>query len=75
MPIRELYHSWNRFVNRLRPEERVTRKRNFVWLLVGLYQSRSVHLSKIAEKIPGLSCLPSRVRRIQRFLENRAVRV
>jgi len=53
----------------------VTRKRNFVWLLVGLYQSRSVHLSKIAEKIPGLSCLPSRVRRIQRFLENRAVRV
>lgn len=75
MPIRELYHSWNRFVNRLRPEERVTRKRNFVWLLVGLYQCRSVHLSKIAEKIPGLTCLPSRVRRIQRFLENRAVRV
>lgn len=53
----------------------MTRKRNFIWLLVGLYQSRSVHLSKIAEKIPGLSCLPSRVRRIQRFLENRAVRV
>ena len=75
MPIRELYHNWNQFVNRLRPAERVTRKRNFVWLLVGLYQSRSVHLSKIAEKIPGLTCLPSRVRRIQRFLENRAVRV
>lgn len=75
MPIRELYHTWKCFVNRLRPDERVTRKRNFIWLLVGLYQSRSVHLSKIAEKIPGLTCLPSRVRRIQRFLENRAVRV
>lgn len=75
MPIKELYHTWKDFVNKLRPEERVTRKQNFIWLLVGLYQSRSVHLSKIAEKIPGLTYLPSRVRRIQRFLENRAVHV
>jgi Transposase DDE domain len=75
MPIKELYHSWNRFVNRLHPKERVTRKQNFIWLLVGLYQSRSVHLSKIAEKIPGLTYLPSRVRRLQRFLGNRAIRV
>jgi hypothetical protein len=75
MPTKELYHIWNQFVNQLQPAERVTRKRNFIWLLVGLYQSRSVHLSKIAEKIPGLICLPSRVRRLQRFLENRAMHV
>lgn len=75
MPIKELYHTCKQLISHLRPDERVTRKRNFIWLLVGLYRSRCVHLAKIAEKIPGLTYLPSRVRRIQRFLENRAIRV
>jgi hypothetical protein len=75
MPIKELYHTCNQLISHLRPDERVTRKRNFIWLLVGLYRSRSVHLAKIAEKIPGLTYLPSRVRRIQRFLDNHAIRV
>jgi hypothetical protein len=59
----------------LRPDERVTRIRNFSWLLSGLYKSRSVHLSKIAEKIPGTACLPRLTRRIRRLLDNPAVRV
>lgn len=75
MPTQELYHTWNNLISFLLPGERISRKRNLVSLLTGLYQSRSVHLSKIAEKIPGLACLPSRVRRLQRFLENPAVRV
>jgi hypothetical protein len=75
MPTQELYHIWNKLVSWLLPGERITRKRNLVDLLIGVYQSRSVHLSKIAEKIPGLACLPSRVRRLQRFLENPAIRV
>lgn len=75
MPIKELYHTWINLISKLRPDERVTRIRSFVWLLAGLYQSRSVHLSKIAEKVPGLAYLPSKVRRIQRVLTNPAIRV
>jgi hypothetical protein len=75
MPIKELYHTWNKLINELRPNERITRKRNFIWLLAGVYQSRSVHTSKIAEKVPGMACLPSKTRRIQRLLSNPAIRV
>jgi hypothetical protein len=71
----ELYHNWIQKINQIRPQERITRVRNFTWLLVGLYQSRSVHLSKIAEKIPSAACLPSLTRRIRRFLNNPAIRV
>jgi hypothetical protein len=59
----------------LRPDERVTRIRNFSWLLVGLYESRSVHLSKVADKIPGTACLPSVTRRMRRLLNNPAIQV
>jgi hypothetical protein len=75
MPIPELYHTCRRMLRKLRPDERVTRIRNFSWLLVGLYESRSVHLSKVAEKIPGAACLPSLTRRIRRLLDNPAIRV
>ena len=75
MPIKELYHTWNKLISGLRPNERITRKRNFIWMLVGLYQSRSVHTSKIAEKVPGVARLPSKTRRIQRLLTNPAIRV
>jgi hypothetical protein len=48
---------------------------NFVWLLVGIHQSRSVTLSKIAGKVPGEAKLLSTVRRLGRFLSNPALRV
>jgi len=75
MPIKELYHNWKQKLSELRPQERTTRIRNFAWLLVGLYQSRSVHQSKIAAKIPGLTVLPSRTRRLGRLLDNRSIKV
>jgi hypothetical protein len=75
MPIKELYHTLNKLIEHLRPAERVTRKRNMVFLLAGVYQSRAVHLSKVAEKVPGLACLTSKTRRIQRLLTNPAIRV
>lgn len=75
MPINKLYHTWNMRIRQLRPTERLTRIRNFTWLLVGIYQCRSVHLSKIAEKIPGTATLPSITRRLSRFLDNPFVRV
>lgn len=75
MPIGELYHTCRQMLRGLRPTERITRIHNFSWLLVGLYASRSVHLSKVAEKIPGMACLPSLTRRMRRLLDNPAIRV
>ena len=75
MPINKLYHTWNMRIRQLQTTKRITRIRNFTWLIVGIYQSRSVHLSKVAEKIPGTAKLPSITRRLSRFLDNPAIRV
>jgi hypothetical protein len=50
--------------------ERKTRIRNFTWLIVGIYQSRSINLSRIAGKIPGSAKLVSFTRRLSRLLSN-----
>jgi hypothetical protein len=75
MPINNLYHTWNMRIKQLRPTERITRIRNFTWLLVGIHQSRSVNLSRIAGKIPGEAKLLSLVQRLSRFLANPAIEV
>ena len=75
MSINHLYHTWLSQIRQLRPGERITRLRSFTWLLVGIYQSKSVHLSKAAMKIPGAAILPSITRRLSRFLDNPAVHV
>jgi len=75
MPINHQYHTWFRRIRELRPKQRVTQVRNFVWLLVGIHQSRSVTLSRIAGKIPGQAKLLSTVRRLGRFLGNQSIRV
>ena len=75
MPISTIYLTWNQRLRQLRPSERNTRLSNMTWLLVGLYQSRSVNLSKVAEKIPGRATLLSLTRRIMRFLDNPTIRV
>ena len=75
MPINRLYDTWNRRIQELRPDQRITQIRNFVWLMIGIYQSRSVCLSRIAGKIPGPAKLLSTIRRLSRLLENPAIRV
>jgi hypothetical protein len=75
MPINQLHGTLRRLLLQLRPGERTTRVRNWSWLLVGLCLSRSVHLSKIANKIPTKATLPSVTRRISRLLDNAAIRV
>lgn len=75
MPTTQLYHTWIARILELQPEERMTRVRNFVWLMIGIYASRSVYLSKVAGKIPGQAKLLSITRRLSRFLDNPAVRV
>jgi hypothetical protein len=75
MPAKSLYHTLFKQIALLRPGERITRLRNMTWLLVGIYLSRSVHLSRIALKIPGTAEVVSIVRRLSRFLDNPAIRV
>ncbi len=75
MPINNLYHTWFYRIRELRSKQRVTQIRNFVWLMVGIFQSRSVYLSRTAMKIPGRAKLLSTTRRLSRFLDNPAIRV
>jgi len=75
MPTNQLYHTWIQRIRELRPEQRITQVRNFVLLLCGIYQSRSVYLSRIAGKVPGRAKLQSTVKRFERFLSNPAIRV
>lgn len=75
MPINHLYDTWIRRIQELRPGQRITQVRNFVWLIIGIYQSRSVCLSRIAGKIPSSKKLLSVIRRLSRFLDNPAIRV
>lgn len=75
MPINELYHTWMKRICELWSGKRLTQLRNLAWLIVGMYMSHSVTLSKIAGNIPGSANLLSATRRLSRFLENPAIRV
>jgi len=75
MSINQLNNTWIQQIRELHPDKRITQVRNFSWLMLGIYQSRSVYLSRIAGKIPSQSKLPSIVRRLVRFLDNPALRV
>ena len=75
MPINQLYHTWICQLCEQRPNTRITRLRNFAWLMIGIYKSRCVHLSKVAGEIPGSAKLLSITKRLSRFLDNPAVRV
>jgi len=75
MPTNDLYHTWMQQICELRPNQRITQVRNFVWLMIGIYLSHSVTLSKIAGKIPGQAKLVSTTRRLSRFLDNPAMNV
>jgi len=75
MPINNLYHTWNMRIRQLQPNERETRIRNLTWLIIGIFQSRSVYLSRIAGKIPGEVKLLSSIQRLSRFLANPAIDV
>ena len=75
MLTNHLYHNWLKKIMQQFPEERITRQKNLAHMLAGVFASKSVHLSKIASKIPGAAKLTSITRRLDRFLENPAFRV
>jgi hypothetical protein len=68
MPANSLYHTWYDRIRQLCPTARRALVHNFTWLLVGIYLSRKVHLSLIANKIPGRAKLNSKVQRLRRLL-------
>ena len=75
MPINRMYRTWIRRICELRPNQRITQVRNFVWLMVGIFHSHSVQLSQIAGKVLGNAKNLSTVRRLSRFLDNPALQV
>jgi hypothetical protein len=75
MSITNLYNTWMAKITQMFPGERITRLRVLAWMLAGIFESKSVHLSKIASKIPGTAMLVSVTRRLDRFLECPAFRV
>lgn len=75
MTIVQTYHILSKKIMQLSLAERNTRIRTMSWLMVGLLASRSVHLSKIANKIPGKAKRRSRTRQLERFVDNKHIRV
>jgi hypothetical protein len=75
MMIIRLYNSVIAKVKQIVPKEHAYRKRNLAWLITGMFHGRSVHLSKIANRIPSDSRRESLVRRLSRFFQNPQVRV
>ncbi len=75
MPINETYRTWIQRICELRPRQRKTQVQNFVWLVVGIFHSHSVSLSKIAGKVMSTAKNVSTVRRLSRFLANPAIDV
>lgn len=75
MPINKTYRTWKARICELRPKQRITQIQNFVWLVVGIYHSHSVNLSRIAGKVLSEAKNVSTVRRLSRFLANQAIEV
>lgn len=75
MLVNRVYHICLKRIRQMRPQERITRLRNFAWIVAGIRSSRSVHLSLIAEKMPGDAKTVSKTQRVRRFLNNSAIRV
>jgi hypothetical protein len=75
MTIIQTYHTMRDKIQHIVPTGHIYRERNLAWFMTGVFHSRSVHTSRVANKIPGLAHRESRSRRLSRFLDNGAVRV
>ena len=75
LPNSQLYRLWRKRLLQLAPDHCQTRLANMLLLVVGLYKARSVYLSLIARQFPIRAKKLSLARRLERFLDNGAVRV
>lgn len=75
LPLQRVYQIWRERLSQMSTHLCHSQANNLVWLVVGLYLSRSVHLSHIARKLPFRAQKLSIERRFRRFLDNPAIRV
>jgi hypothetical protein len=75
MNIVQTYHTFRQKIMHLRLGERITRIRLMAWMMAGLLCKRSIHLSEIANAIPGQAKRRSNTKRLARFLDNKHVQV
>lgn len=75
MNVIRLYNTMLNKIKHIIPTGHAYRDRNLAWFLTGVSESGSVHLSKVANKIPGQAKRLSHTRRLSRFLDNGAVQV
>lgn len=75
MTIVQTYHIIVERLKQIVNNERITRIRGMAWLQSGILHSRSVHLNRIASKIPGKAKKVSVVRQLERLVANRQIRV
>lgn len=68
-----LHGIWQRHFKQLIPDDCRTRLTNLKLFTIGMYQAESIHLNKIAKKLPIEAKKLSLVRRLRRFLANEAV--
>jgi len=71
----KLYRIWRERLAQLTPDNCRSRLVNMMLLVVGLYKAESVHLSKVARKLPLRAKKLSLDKRLRRFLNNPGVRV
>lgn len=75
MSINRVYHTSLQQLRQYHPTERITRVRGLAWLMAGILLAKSVQLAQIALVIPGQATERSIVRRLERLLDNHALRV
>jgi len=75
MTVIRTYNILKKQIEQSVPTGHTYRKRNLAWFMTGIYHSGSVHLSKVANQIPGVAKRLSQTRRLSRFLNNPCVQV
>jgi hypothetical protein len=75
MTVIQTYHTMIDKIQHTVPTGHAYREQNLAWFMTGVFYSRSVHTSRVANKIPGKAKKGSRTRRLSRFLNNGEVRV
>ena len=69
----EVYTQIARKLEQVHPELHWRRLSTWIWLIVGLVQGQSVHLSQLALYIPGFAKEAGRIARLRRWLANSAI--
>jgi hypothetical protein len=71
----ELYTRVFTKLRSVHPEPHLKRIANWVWVIVGLILSQSVHLSQIAQHIPSQAQAAGRIAQVRRWLSNKFIPV